>query len=104
MNDEPRDDVYGDVPEVKKADDVGEGEDDGGEDYAADSEVGQQDKGDQEDTEDGQAEVAPQLVPDDLVRLPGGVHLAVTEGVGRGGLLDDGLHRGAGRNVLGRAR
>ena len=46
------------------------GEDDAGHDHEADLDVGQHGEGDDEDADHGQPDVAVQLVPDHLVRLP----------------------------------
>ena len=74
------DDVDGDVPEVEEANNVDKGEDDGEEDHEADGQVGQQDEGDDEDASHGEADVSPELKPNDLVRLPGCVDLVEAEG------------------------
>ena len=69
------DDVDSDAPEVEEAHDVDEGEEDGEEDEGGDAEVGEQHHDHGEDGGQRQPDVAPQLVPDNLVRLPGRVHL-----------------------------
>ena len=69
------DDVDSDAPEVEEAHDVDECEQDGEEDEGGDAEVGEQHHDHGEDGGQRQPDVAPQLVPDNLVRLPGRVHL-----------------------------
>ena len=81
-------DVDGEAPEVEKAHDVHQGDDDHEDDDDADEEVPEEKEGDDGHTEEGEQEVPQQFLPDDLVRLPGGVDLAVTEEVGRGRSLD----------------
>ena len=86
------DDVDGDVPEVKEANNVQQSEDHGGEDHHRDPHVGEEDEDDGEDGGQGQPDVPQQFVADDLVRLPGGVDLDEAEGAGEAGLGDDLLH------------
>ena len=86
------DDVDGDVPEVKEANNVQQSEDDGGEDHHRDPHVGEEDEDDGEDGGEGQSDVPQQFVPDDLVGLPGCVDLDEAEGAGEAGLGDDLLH------------
>ena len=76
-------DVDGEAPEVEEAHDVDKGDDDHDEDDDADEEIPEEEEGDDGHTEEGEEEVPQQLLPDDLVRLPGRVDLAVTEEVGR---------------------
>ena len=83
------DDVDGDVPEVKEANNVHQGEDDCDEDHHGDPYVRQEDEDDGEDGGQGQPDVPQQFVADDLVRLPGGVDLDEAEGGGEAGLGDD---------------
>ena len=86
------DDVDGDVPEVKEANNVHQGEDHSNEDHHRDPHVGEEDEDDGEDGRQGQPDVPQQFVADDLVRLPGGVDLDEAEGGGEAGLCDDLLH------------
>ena len=71
------DDVDGDVPEVEKADDVSEGDDDDADDVDADAEVGEEEEGDDGDGSDGKSDISPELKTDDFVCFPGRVDLAV---------------------------
>ena len=63
------------LPEVDESDDVDEREGDADEDEEAAAEVGEEEERDDDDRQEGQPDVAPQLVPDHLVRLPLGVFL-----------------------------
>jgi len=74
-------DVDGEAPEVEESHDVHQGDDDHDEDDDADEEVPEEEEGDDGHTEEGEQEVPQELLPDDLVRLPGRVDLAVTEEV-----------------------
>ena len=94
------DDVDGDVPEMKEANNVHQGEDHSGEDHQRDPHVWEKDEDDDEDGGEGQPDVPQQLVADDLVRLPGGVHLDEAEGGREARLFDDLLHLPLGRDML----
>ena len=94
------DDVDGDVPEVKEANNVQQSEDHGGEDHHRDPHVWQQDEDDGEDGSQGQPNVPQQFVANDLVGLPGGVNLDEAEGGGEAGLSDDLLQLPLGGDVL----
>ena len=50
-NIDARDDVNGDIPEVEKANNVNKGEQDNTQHHQADPQVGQENKGDDENTE-----------------------------------------------------
>ena len=60
---------------MDESDDVDEREGDADEDEEAAAEVGEEEERDDDDRQEGQPDVAPQLVPDHLVRLPLGVFL-----------------------------
>ena len=94
------DDVDGDAPEVEEANEVDEGEEDGGEDEDAEAEAAEEKEGDDQDSEQGEPQVPPELASNDLVRLPGGVDLDEAEGGGEAGLGDDLLHPPLGRDVF----
>ena len=69
------DDVNGDVPEVEEANDVGQGDADDAHDINANLNVCKKEEGDNEDAGHGKPDIPPELKADDLVRLPGSVHL-----------------------------
>ena len=71
------------VPEVESAGDGDHGEEDAGHDEEADLDVGEQEEREEEDADEAEPHVAPQLQPDDAVRLPRDVHRAVRERVRR---------------------
>ena len=73
---------------MEEADDIGEGDGDYAHDVETDLEVGEEKHGHDKDGRHGQGDVPPQLEADDLVGLPGGVYLAVGEGVGGAGGLE----------------
>ena len=65
------------LPEVDESDDVDECEGDADEDEEAAAEVGEEEQRDDDDRQEGQPDVAAELVPDHLVSLPLGVHLSM---------------------------
>ena len=69
------DDVDGDVPEVEEPDDVGEADGDHEDDHEADLDVAEEEEGDEDHHCDGEAQVPPQLSPDNDVGFPAGVNL-----------------------------
>ena len=73
------DDVNGDAPEVEETYEVNEGEKDGGEDKDTEAEAAEEEEGDDQHREQGKPQVPPQFTPNDLVRLPGGIHQGVAE-------------------------
>ena len=60
---------------MDESDDVDEREGDADENKETAAEVGEEEQRDDDDRQEGQPDVAPQLVPDHLVRLPLGVFL-----------------------------
>ena len=60
---------------MKKSDHVDQRQDDAEQNQTADFRVGQQQQRDHEDADHGEAQVAPQLEPDDFVGFPSGVDL-----------------------------
>lgn len=98
------DDVDGDAPEVEEANEVDEGEEDGGEDEDAEAEAAEEKEGDDQDSEQGEPQVPPELASNDLVRLPGGVHQGVAERCRKPGVFDDRLDSVPSRRVLVRPR
>ena len=77
-----RDDVDSDVPEVKKADDICQGDDDNGENHETDGKIGEEYQRDNEDTKHSKANISPHLKPDNLVCLPSSIHLNMAKGSG----------------------
>ena len=98
------DDVDGDSPEVEEANEVDEGEEDGDEDEDAEPDAAEEEEGDDEHGAQGEPQVPPELAPDDLVRLPGGVHQRVAEGSRKSRVFDDRLDCVPSRRVLVRPR
>ena len=92
-------DIDGDVPEVEVAHDVNQGDGDHQHNHEADLDVGQEEKGDDEDAAETKADISPELVVDDGVRLPGEVDLVEGDGVREVGVRQDGLYGGPGRRV-----
>ena len=77
------------VPEVEAAGDGDHGEEDAGHDEEADLDVGEEEEREEEDADEAEPHVAPELLPDDPVRLPRDVDGAVGERVRReAGALD----------------
>ena len=83
---------------INEPDDVHEGHDDADESHDGEEEVCQHDEADDEHADHGEGQVAAQLPPDDLVRLPRGVDDGVDEGVGEVGAA----HHGVDRRLAGR--
>ena len=73
------DDIDSDVPEVKKADDIGQGDDDNGENHEADGNIGKKYQSDDKNTNHSKSYVSPQFIPDNLICLPGSIHLDMTK-------------------------
>ena len=71
------------VPKVESSRDGHHGEEDASHDKEADLDVCEQEEREEEDTDEAEAHVAPQLKPDYPVCLPRDVHGAVREGVRR---------------------
>ena len=94
------DDVDGDPPEVEEADEVDEGEEDGGEDKETEAETAKEEQGDDEHGKEGKTKVPPELPAYDLVGLPGRVDQGVAEGRRQPRVFDDRLDRVARWRVL----
>ena len=75
------DDVNGDAPEVKEADNVSEGEDDNTKHHQTNLKVGQEDKSDDKNTENGKTHISPELKPNNSVSLPGCINLHKAESI-----------------------
>ena len=73
------DDVDGDAPDVKEANKIDQGEEDGGNDEKAETEAAEQEKGDDGDGEQDETKVPPKLPPDDLINLPSDIGQRVAE-------------------------
>ena len=69
------------VPKVESSRDGHHGEEDASHDEEADLDVGEQEEREEEDADEAEPHVAPQLLPDYPVCLPRDVHGAVREGV-----------------------
>ena len=98
------DDVNGDAPEVEETYEVNEGEKDGGEDKDTEAEAAKEEEGDDQHREQGKPQVPPQFTPNDLVRLPGGIHQGVAEGSRQARVFYDRLDGVPSRRVLVRPR
>ena len=72
-------DVDGDAPEVKEANEVNEGEEDGGKDEEAEAKAAKEEESDDGHGEQDEPQVPPELPADDLVNLPGDVRQGVAE-------------------------
>ena len=73
------DDVDGDAPEVKEANEVDDGKKYGGKDEKAETKASKEEESDDGDGEQDEAQVPPELPADDLVNLPGDVGQGVAE-------------------------
>ena len=71
------DDVNSDVPEVEEAHNVHQCQDHSEEDHERDSDVGQQDDDNSEDSSKSQANVPPQFITNNFICLPGSIHLMI---------------------------
>ena len=87
------DDIDGYAPEVEEADEVDEGEEDGGEDKETEAETAKEEQGDDEHGKEGKTKVPPELTTYDLVGLPGRVDQGVAEGRRQSRVFDDRLDR-----------
>ena len=73
------DDVDGDAPEVKEADEVDDGKEDGGKDEEAEAKAAKEEERYDGHGEQNEPQVPPELPADDLVNLPGDVRQGVAE-------------------------
>ena len=69
------DDINGDAPEVKKANNVSECEDNGEDNQETDLDVGEEQEDHSSNAGQGQEDVPPQLMSNDLIRLPSSIDL-----------------------------
>ena len=92
-------DINGDVPEVEESNNVCEGKNHNQDDHDTDLEVAKKEKSNNEHTDHSQANVPPELIPDNLICFPSSVHFAVTECVRRVRRVNNLCDCGSGWNV-----
>ena len=94
-----RDDIDGDVPEMKKSNNISEGEDHNEDDKDADLEVTVKKDSNKEYTDHSQSHISPKLIIDYFICIPSSIDFTLTKFVWRVCRMNHFCHRRSGSKV-----